>query len=248
MIFSALSSSSDARMRFSRSLCGAGFLAGAAAFLGAGFLTGLLAVFRTVFGPVFGEGPFGRGLLGGRLGLGFLRGLAGRLFRGFQGYSSFAVRGSGLPWPRRRHQGPAGAARSNLPNCAGRPAPPATAPGPGAAPPQAAGPAAHERRQHRTRPPHHHDGNDARDLLPALPARELFQIVAAHQPDEARVREAALERLDRVYGVAGAQPLFDIGDADEGMARGGNAGARKPHPNAPGSGLSGFPGDTSHQT
>jgi len=53
MIFSALSSSSEVRMRFSRSLCGAGLLAGAAAFFGAGFLTDLLAVFRTVFWTVF---------------------------------------------------------------------------------------------------------------------------------------------------------------------------------------------------
>jgi hypothetical protein len=58
MMFSALSSSSEVRMRFSRSLCGAGLLAGAAAFfgagfLGAGFLTDLLAVFRTVFWTVF---------------------------------------------------------------------------------------------------------------------------------------------------------------------------------------------------
>src|ERR1700759_3963514 len=40
-MFSALSSSSDVRMRFSRSLCGAGFLgAGAAAFFGAAFFAG----------------------------------------------------------------------------------------------------------------------------------------------------------------------------------------------------------------
>jgi hypothetical protein len=68
MIFSALSSSSDVRTRFSRSLCGAGLLAGATAFwgagfLGAGFLADLLAVFRTVFWPDFLEAAFLAGAL-----------------------------------------------------------------------------------------------------------------------------------------------------------------------------------------
>jgi len=48
-IFSALSSSSDARMRRSRSLCGAGFLAETAGFLAAGFFT----VFADFFAGTF---------------------------------------------------------------------------------------------------------------------------------------------------------------------------------------------------
>jgi hypothetical protein len=50
-IFSALSSSREVRMRLSRSLCGAGLRADAAAagFLGIGFLTVLAAVFFACF-------------------------------------------------------------------------------------------------------------------------------------------------------------------------------------------------------
>src|SRR5689334_7253364 len=55
-IFSALSSSKDARMRRSRSLCGAGFFAATAGFLAetAGFLAaGFLTVFADFFAGTF---------------------------------------------------------------------------------------------------------------------------------------------------------------------------------------------------
>jgi hypothetical protein len=53
-IFSALSSSSDARMRRSRSLCGAGFLAETAGFWAAGFLAaGFFTVFADFFAGTF---------------------------------------------------------------------------------------------------------------------------------------------------------------------------------------------------
>ena len=57
-------------MRFSRSLCGAGFLAGAAAFLAAGLLADLLEDFRAVFWPAF----LGAAFLAGAFALAFLAG------------------------------------------------------------------------------------------------------------------------------------------------------------------------------
>jgi hypothetical protein len=88
MMFSALSSSSDVKIRFRRSLGGAGFFAGAAAFLGAGFLgasffasttgflgagflAGLLAVFLAFLGADFLAGAF---VLDGALDAAFLAG------------------------------------------------------------------------------------------------------------------------------------------------------------------------------
>src|SRR6266404_8713394 len=53
--FSALSSSSETRMRFSRSLCGAAFRTGAAAFLRTGFLA---AFFGDFFVADFRAGTF----------------------------------------------------------------------------------------------------------------------------------------------------------------------------------------------
>src|SRR5579872_3560973 len=50
--FSALSSSSEARIRLSRSLCRAGLAAIAATFLALGFLADFPAVFPRVFGEV----------------------------------------------------------------------------------------------------------------------------------------------------------------------------------------------------
>ena len=97
-IFSALSSSSEARMRFSRSLCGAVFAAaaGAAGFLAAGFLGAVswrvfLTDFLAGFCGFLCAGPFWR----------LSRFLAGGLFDGFagQGSRSFAVRRRGLAWP-----------------------------------------------------------------------------------------------------------------------------------------------------
>src|SRR5438105_1579833 len=54
-MFSALSSSSDATMRLSRSLCGAAFLAATAGFLAAGFLTEVFLGFAALF-TAFGAG------------------------------------------------------------------------------------------------------------------------------------------------------------------------------------------------
>src|ERR1700743_1715804 len=82
MMSSALSSSSDARIRFRRSLCGAGALAGAAGFLGAGFLTDFLVDLGTAFlAGAFLAGAFLAGApFGGVGGLGFFSALRGGVF------------------------------------------------------------------------------------------------------------------------------------------------------------------------
>src|ERR1700761_9263079 len=74
MMSSALSSSSDARIRFRRSLCGAGALAGAAGFLGAGFLTDFLVGLETAFlaGAFLADALLAGGLRAGGGGWGFL--------------------------------------------------------------------------------------------------------------------------------------------------------------------------------
>jgi len=60
-------------------------------------------------------------------------------------------------------------------------------------------------------------------MLPTPPAADLRQIVGAHQPDETGARKAPLQRVQRVGGIAGAEPRLDIGhlDALVGHHRGG---------------------------
>ncbi len=51
-------------------------------------------------------------------------------------------------------------------------------------------------------------------ITPAPPARQLFQIIRAHQPDEAGAGEAAAEFSQCVDGEAGAQRRLDVGGDD----------------------------------
>src|SRR5579863_8351115 len=90
--FSALSSSSDARIRFSRSVCRTGFPTLAGAFLALGFLTDLLADLAAIFwapifwAPVFGELVFLTGaLLAGALALAFFAGFGAGFLAAFRG-------------------------------------------------------------------------------------------------------------------------------------------------------------------
>jgi len=131
-IFSALSSSSDTRMRFNRSLCGAALAgAGAATFLvglraaaGLDFFAGF-AVFLTAFlaGDFFATFAFLAGFLAA--------------FR----VSVLFVRGRGLAWPRQCHQGPVG--HWSFANCAAHPTSPERGRNPADAKRRCAGPTAH---------------------------------------------------------------------------------------------------------
>ena len=208
-IFSALSSSSEVRMRFSRSLCGAGFgrrprppFAASWRRLLRGFLDGL-------FG---GLGP-GRNLFG------CFRGLGGGLLRGFwssfaeSGFGSFAVRVRGFSMasavaPSARSRSSVELSELRGPSSTTRDGADASR---GATPRRRASPAC-KRRQYRSRPAHHRDRDAAGDVLPPPPAGKLFQIVAAHQPDEIDLRKALLQRRHGIDGVAGAQPGLDVGD------------------------------------
>ncbi len=61
----------------------------------------------------------------------------------------------------------------------------------------------------------HGNGHRPKNLCPALPARQLHQIVGAHQPDKPATRKAPDQPFKRVGGIIrAAEPVFDIGDAD----------------------------------
>jgi len=77
-----------------------------------------------------------------------------------------------------------------------------------------------ERRQNRAGPAHHRDGNGGGNTLPRTPTRELFQIVAAHKPDESRLGKVAFERRHGVDRIARAQIFFDVGDTNKGRLGG----------------------------
>ena len=53
------------------------------------------------------------------------------------------------------------------------------------------------------------EGNTARNIQPATPARQLYQNVGAHQPDEARTRELPQQTPQRIDSVACAERDLD---------------------------------------
>src|SRR5262249_18436602 len=57
------------------------------------------------------------------------------------------------------------------------------------------------------------------EIGPAPPALEDLQIVAAHQPDETKLGEAALQRAQRVDGIMRTQRALDVHHDDARMAR-----------------------------
>src|SRR6185312_4787766 len=65
----------------------------------------------------------------------------------------------------------------------------------------------------------HGDGHARGDILPAAPAAEDLEIVAAHQPGEIELWEAALQRLERIDGVLRAQSALDVHHDDARVAR-----------------------------
>src|SRR5665213_3681829 len=67
-----------------------------------------------------------------------------------------------------------------------------------------------KRRKRGTGAHDNRDRNLVGDLLPAFPAAKTRKIVGAHEPDETHLRKTALELLQRIDGVAGADFAFDI--------------------------------------
>src|SRR5579859_401738 len=61
--------------------------------------------------------------------------------------------------------------------------------------------------------------NAAEDAGPAVPARNLGQIVGPHDPHQLRRRETPLHHRQRIGGIAGAPAGLHAGDLDPGMAR-----------------------------
>src|ERR1700741_2351284 len=65
----------------------------------------------------------------------------------------------------------------------------------------------------------HRHGQRTKDAAPTLPARDLNQIVAAHQPDEMNLGKVLFQNRDGIGGVGRAQRGFKIADDDERLAR-----------------------------
>src|SRR4051812_48833706 len=101
-IFSALSSSSEVRMRCSNGLCGDGFFAGAGAGLPIALTADFFGFFAGLFATFFAGFFFAWAV--------FLAGALAFFFAAFRGGYPCIVRGSDLARPRRRHQGPGPAA------------------------------------------------------------------------------------------------------------------------------------------
>lgn len=58
---------------------------------------------------------------------------------------------------------------------------------------------------------HHGERHLSEKGFPMVPAGQFGEHVCSHQPDEMGARKAASESADRITGVAGAQPGFDVG-------------------------------------
>ena len=68
------------------------------------------------------------------------------------------------------------------------------------------------------------NGHGLEDLGPALPGRQLQQIVRAHQPDEIMLRMKPFEGAERIDRIARAEAAFDVADANSWMPRRGGRG------------------------
>src|SRR6056297_2669520 len=98
------------------------------------------------------------------------------------------------------------------------------------------------------RPCENADRHHAHDVLPALPAVELREVVRPHEPDETHARIARDQRLDGLGGEAGAEARLDIRDDDPGCVTTAFAAAMRRSSGAGPRSFSGLPGLTSHQT
>lgn len=63
------------------------------------------------------------------------------------------------------------------------------------------------------------NGHAPKDFRPALPVRDLVQIVGAHQPNEFCARQHTLQRSKSVRREARAEPSLELEHADAGVAR-----------------------------